>query len=123
MEFKLLTVLLQNRGRLLTHTQLLQRVWGPAYIDARQTLRAHIANLRRKIEPIDGEPLIHTDHGIGYRLAATHPHPATPALPADALIDPQPAHTPVLSLHDPSLAGRTTPSRRRDLHTPCSHVA
>jgi two-component system KDP operon response regulator KdpE len=123
MEFKLLTVLLQNRGRLLTHTALLQQVWGPAYIDARQTLRAHIANLRRKIEPIDGEPLIHTDHGIGYRLAATHPHPATPALPADALIDPQAAHTRVLSLHDPSLAGRTTPSRRRGLHTACSHVA
>jgi Transcriptional regulatory protein, C terminal len=42
-------------------------------MDARQTLRAHIANLRRKIEPADGVSLIHTDHGVGYRLADVHP--------------------------------------------------
>ena len=72
-EFKLLGVLTQNRGRLLTHNALLQQVWGAAYTDARQTLRAHIANLRRKIEPADGERLIHTDHGVGYRLADVHP--------------------------------------------------
>ncbi|HUE28280.1 MAG TPA: response regulator transcription factor [Solirubrobacteraceae bacterium] len=71
-EFKLLGVLMQNRGRLLTHNALLQQVWGPAYMDARQTLRAHIANLRRKIEPVDGRRLIHTDHGVGYRLAIDH---------------------------------------------------
>jgi two-component system KDP operon response regulator KdpE len=73
MEFKLLGVLIHNRGRLLTHDALLAQVWGAAYIDARQTLRAHIANLRRKIEPADGERLIHTDHGVGYRLADMHP--------------------------------------------------
>jgi two-component system KDP operon response regulator KdpE len=56
-EFSLLGVLIQNRGRLLTHNVLLQRVWGAAYIDARQTLRAHVANLRRKIEPTDGDAL------------------------------------------------------------------
>jgi len=67
-EFKLLGVLIQNRGRLLTHNTLLQQVWGTAYIDARQTLRAHIANLRRKIDAADGGRLIHTDHGVGYRL-------------------------------------------------------
>jgi two-component system, OmpR family, KDP operon response regulator KdpE len=72
-EFELLRVLTQNRGRLLTHNALLQQVWGTAYMDARQTLRAHIANLRRKIEPADGERLIHTDHGVGYRLADVHP--------------------------------------------------
>jgi two-component system, OmpR family, KDP operon response regulator KdpE len=72
-EFKLLRVLAQNRGRLLTHDALLRQVWGAAYTDARQTLRAHIANLRRKIEPDDGERLIHTDHGVGYRLADAHP--------------------------------------------------
>jgi two-component system KDP operon response regulator KdpE len=70
-EFKLLTILIGNRGRLLTHNALLQEVWGPAYVDARQTLRAHIANLRRKIEPADGEHLIQTDHGVGYRLVAS----------------------------------------------------
>jgi two-component system, OmpR family, KDP operon response regulator KdpE len=67
-EFMLLRVLIQNRGRLLTHNALLQQVWGAAYLDARQMLRAHIANLRRKIEPPDGVRLIHTDHGVGYRL-------------------------------------------------------
>jgi two-component system, OmpR family, KDP operon response regulator KdpE len=67
-EFRLLRVLIQNRGRLLTHNALLQQVWGAAYLDARQTLRAHIANLRRKIEPADGTRLIHTDHGVGYRF-------------------------------------------------------
>jgi two-component system KDP operon response regulator KdpE len=72
-EFKLLTVMTQNRGRLLTHNALLEHVWGAAYTDARQTLRAHIANLRRKIEPADGERLIRTDHGVGYRLADARP--------------------------------------------------
>ena len=67
-EFRLLRVLIQNRGRLLTHNALLQQVWGTAYLDARQTLRAHIANLRRKIEPADGTRLIHTAPGVGYRL-------------------------------------------------------
>lgn len=75
-EFKLLTVLSQNRGRLLTHNTLLQHVWGRAYTDARQTLRAHMTNLRRKIEPADGVPLIHTDHGAGHRLADVHPEAA-----------------------------------------------
>jgi two-component system KDP operon response regulator KdpE len=74
-EFSLLGVLTQNRGRLLTHNALLQQVWGPAYVDARQTLRAHIANLRRKVEPTDGGRLIQTDHGVGYRLADVHPRP------------------------------------------------
>ena len=71
-EFKLLWVLIQNRGRLLTHNALLQQVWGAAYVDARQTLRTHVANLRRKIEPADGVRLIHTDHRVGYRLAEVH---------------------------------------------------
>jgi len=72
-EFKLLSVLAQNRGRLLTHNALLQQVWGAAYMDARQTLRAHIANLRRKIEPAAGGRLIYTDPGVGYRLAVGQP--------------------------------------------------
>jgi two-component system KDP operon response regulator KdpE len=72
-EFRLLAILVENRGRLLTHNALLQKVWGAAYIDARQTLRTHVANLRRKIEPVDGGPLIHTAHGVGYRLADRRP--------------------------------------------------
>jgi len=77
-EFKLLRVFIENRGRLLTHNALLQQVWGAAYMDARQTLRAHVANLRRKIEPTDGERLIYTDHGVGYRFASVHPEDGRP---------------------------------------------
>ena len=43
-----------NRGRLMTHRALLVEVWGLEYADDFQVLRAHIANLRRKIEPPDG---------------------------------------------------------------------
>ena len=69
-EFDLLRVLVRNRGRLLTHRALLTEVWGPAYADDTQTLRTHIANLRRKIEPQgDGPRYICTDPGVGYRLA------------------------------------------------------
>lgn len=60
-----------------------QHVWGPAYTDAGQTLRAHMANLGGKIAPADGGPLIHTDHGVGYRLADMHPEAAEPARSAD----------------------------------------
>ena len=67
-EFKLMRVLVRNRGRMLTHDALLQQAWGPAYVDAKQTLRAHIANLRRKIDPEDGGPVILTCHGVGYRF-------------------------------------------------------
>ena len=76
-EFKLLAILIGNRGRLLTHNALLQQVWGAAYIDARQTLRAHMANLRRKIEPAGGPRLIHNDHGVGYRLSGLQPEGRT----------------------------------------------
>jgi two-component system KDP operon response regulator KdpE len=67
-EFELLRVLARNRGRLLTHRMLLSEVWGPQWADDTGTLRTHIANLRRKIEPQRGERLIRTDPGIGYRL-------------------------------------------------------
>jgi two-component system KDP operon response regulator KdpE len=69
-EFKLLRVLARNRGRLMTHRALLREVWGPAWSEDTPTLRTHIANLRRKIEPGEGEPLIRTDPGVGYRIAA-----------------------------------------------------
>lgn len=68
-EFELLRALAQNRGRLMTHSALLSEVWGPAYADDLQVLRAHIANLRRKIEPADGPRHIRTDPGVGYRFA------------------------------------------------------
>jgi two-component system KDP operon response regulator KdpE len=69
-EFDLLRLLVRNRGRLMTHRDLLTSVWGPAYGDDTQVLRAHIANLRRKIEPPEGRRFIRTDPGVGYRFAA-----------------------------------------------------
>lgn len=68
-EFELLRTLMQNRRRLLTHRALLTEVWGPAYASDTQTLRVHVANLRRKIEPDPGAPrYITTDAGVGYRF-------------------------------------------------------
>jgi len=69
-EFELLRVLAKNRGRLMTHRSLLVEVWGLEYADDFQVLRAHVANLRRKIEPPDGPRYIRTDPGVGYRFAA-----------------------------------------------------
>ncbi len=68
-EFDLLGHLARNRGRLMTHRTLLAEVWGPQYGDDTQVLRAHIANLRRKIEPAEGPRYIKTDPGVGYRFA------------------------------------------------------
>ena len=68
-EFALLLTLMRNRGRLMTHGGLLTEVWGPAYASDTQTLRVHVANLRRKIEPDPGAPrYITTDLGVGYRF-------------------------------------------------------
>ena len=70
-EFDLLRVLARNRGRLLTHRQLLTEVWGPEYAEDTQVLRTTIGRLRGKIEREASKPrYIHTDPGIGYRLAA-----------------------------------------------------
>jgi two-component system KDP operon response regulator KdpE len=70
-EYGLLALLARNRGRLMTHRDLLVSVWGAGYSDDTQVLRAHIANLRRKIEHDDdsGRPrFIRTDPGVGYRF-------------------------------------------------------
>jgi two-component system, OmpR family, KDP operon response regulator KdpE len=69
-EFDLLRTLVRHRGRLMTHRALLVEVWGPQYADDTQVLRAHIANLRRKIEPTGERRFIRTEPGIGYRFAA-----------------------------------------------------
>ena len=73
-EFELLRELARNRGRLLTHRELLVSVWGAGYGEDTQVLRAHIANLRRKIEPRDGPRVIRTESGVGYRF---EPEPAS----------------------------------------------
>jgi two-component system KDP operon response regulator KdpE len=69
-EFGLLRALARNRGKLMTHRALLVEVWGVEYEDDFQVLRAHIANLRRKIEPPDGPKYVLTDPGVGYRFVS-----------------------------------------------------
>jgi two-component system KDP operon response regulator KdpE len=70
-EFSLLSILMRNRGRLLTHRALLTEVWGPEYADATSVLRTHIANLRGKVEGPDRQRrFIRTDSGIGYRFTS-----------------------------------------------------
>jgi two-component system KDP operon response regulator KdpE len=70
-EFDLLHTLMTNCGRLLTHGALLTQVWGPGYADDVATLRTHIANLRRKVEPEGSARHIRTEAGIGYRFVAS----------------------------------------------------
>jgi two-component system KDP operon response regulator KdpE len=68
-EFDLLHAMMRNRRRLMTHRALLTEVWGPAHASDTQTLRVHVANLRRKIEPEPATPrYITTDAGVGYRF-------------------------------------------------------
>ena len=68
-EFALLRVLAQNRGRLVTHRQLLREVCGPAHCEETHYLRVHVAQLRRKIEPDPSRPrYVSTEPGVGYRL-------------------------------------------------------
>jgi two-component system KDP operon response regulator KdpE len=100
-EFKLLWVFTQNRGRLLTHNMLLAQVWGTAHVDARATLRAHIANLRHKIELDDGERLIHTNHGLGYRLADGHPQRPRLRQPTQQMVDRELVHSRLSVASDP----------------------
>jgi two-component system, OmpR family, KDP operon response regulator KdpE len=70
-EFDLLATLAEHPGRLVTHRQLLQQVWGPAYEDETHYLRVHFAHIRAKIEPDPSSPrYVITEPGIGYRLRA-----------------------------------------------------
>jgi two-component system, OmpR family, KDP operon response regulator KdpE len=68
-EFDLLKVLIMEAGKVITHRQLIHRVWGSAYEDESRLLRVNISNLRRKIEPDLNQPkYIITELGVGYRL-------------------------------------------------------
>jgi two-component system, OmpR family, KDP operon response regulator KdpE len=65
-EYRLLTTLIRNRGRLLTHDALLLNVWGVPHAEGRTTLRAHVANLRRKLAWRSSGGPIRTYPGVGY---------------------------------------------------------
>lgn len=68
-EFQLLCVLVRHPEKVLTHSFLLQQVWGSGYAERHHYLRIYMANLRRKLEKNAARPVhITTETGIGYRL-------------------------------------------------------
>jgi two-component system KDP operon response regulator KdpE len=68
-EYKLLGVLARHAGRVVTHKQLLQEVWGPRSTEQTQYLRVYMTHLRRKLEPAGAHARIFTTEvGVGYRL-------------------------------------------------------
>ena len=69
LEYRLLTTLIKNAGKVLTHRFLLREVWGPGYLEQTHYPRMFIASLRGKIEDDPAEPrYILTEQGVGYRL-------------------------------------------------------
>ncbi len=70
-EYKLLAYLASNAGRVLTHNQILDHVWGPGYEGETQYLRVYVSQLRRKLDPAGEHTLlITTEPGVGYRFVA-----------------------------------------------------
>jgi two-component system response regulator RegX3 len=68
-EFELLEFLVRNSGRVLTRTQLIDRIWGSDYFGDTKTLDVHIKRIRAKIEKDPANPvLILTIRGLGYKF-------------------------------------------------------
>lgn len=73
-EWRLVEELVRHRGKLLTHKQLLQKVWGPSYETETNYLRVHFTNIRRKLEPNPSRPQhFITEPGMGYRFEPRSP--------------------------------------------------
>lgn len=70
-EYELLRLLVTHGGKVLTHRQILSRIWGATYVEQPHVLRVNISNLRHKIEVDPSRPrYILTEPGVGYRLRA-----------------------------------------------------
>lgn len=70
-EYRLLTLLIQHAGKVVTHRHLLKEVWGPHSVQETHYLRVYMGHLRHKIEADPTRPqLLLTEPGVGYRLAA-----------------------------------------------------
>ena len=68
-EYALFQLLVQHRGRVVTHRQILREIWGPAAEERTDYLRVHMTHLRQKLEADPHQPRhLKTDAGIGYRL-------------------------------------------------------
>jgi DNA-binding response OmpR family regulator len=70
-EFRLLSCLIENRGWVVTHEELLRKVWGPNYLGDRSYVKLYVRYLREKIEAEPSKPKwILTERGVGYRFAS-----------------------------------------------------
>jgi len=70
-EYRLLAVLIQNAGQVVTYNHLLRDVWGPGKVDQNHYVRTYVRDLRRKLEADPARPVyLLTEVGVGYRLAA-----------------------------------------------------
>ncbi len=70
-EYRLLTVLVRNAGRVMTHRQILKEVWGPPYVEQTHYLRVFMNQLRKKIEADSTRPqFLINEPGVGYRFKA-----------------------------------------------------
>jgi two-component system KDP operon response regulator KdpE len=70
-EFNLLSILVHHAGFVVTHRQLLEKIWGSSYIEHSHYLRIYMRQLRQKIESDSARPhYLLTEAGIGYRLYA-----------------------------------------------------
>ncbi|MES2911318.1 MAG: two-component system response regulator KdpE [Pseudomonadota bacterium] len=68
-EYRLLSTLMANAGRVLTHRQLLREVWGPSHADQSHYLRIYMGHLRQKLEADPAQPVhLLTETAVGYRL-------------------------------------------------------
>ena len=68
-EYKIVSMLAQNSGKVITYSSPIEQVWGPYADDNNRILRVNMANIRRKIEKNPGEPeYIFTELGVGYRM-------------------------------------------------------
>ncbi|MCI7768522.1 MAG: response regulator transcription factor [Oscillospiraceae bacterium] len=73
-EFKIVSLLGKNAGRVLTYDYIIKQLWGPHAKTDNQILRVNMANIRRKIEKKPAEPqYIFTEVGVGYRMAESEP--------------------------------------------------
>jgi two-component system KDP operon response regulator KdpE len=68
-QFEVLALLVRHAGRIVTHTQILREVWGPAFVDRSHYVRVFMAGLRRKLGDTATHPrYIFTEGGVGYRM-------------------------------------------------------
>jgi len=70
-EFRLLALMANNAGRVLTHRQILREVWGPNYVEHEHYVRVHMGHLRQKLEDDPAQPKhLVTETAVGYRLVS-----------------------------------------------------